>query len=369
MAFAAKNSQTNNRVVMVGGGSAGHVIPALPVLDALLDEGFAITYLGSRSGLEQGYLGSRAVDYRGISAGKLRRYFSWQNFADLFRIVAGLVESLYWIARVRPAVLFSKGGFVSLPPVVAAWLLRVPVVAHESDLTPGLANRLSLPFISCLCTSFRDTVFAGYRGQMECTGTPVRAELLRGNKALAMQRYDLSADRPVLLVTGGSLGAEGLNAKVRAALPGLLHRYQVVHVCGVGKMLASDNAVNRLPQGYQQLEYVSDGWGDLLAAADVVISRAGATALFELMALSKLNLLVPLPAKASRGDQLANAAYAEQQGLSIVIQEEALSEVALLTALQRLQTQSAQYKTALNAAASSQATVKVLAKVKQFLCD
>lgn len=332
-------------IVITGGGSAGHVIPALPVADALLAEGHTVHFIGTRSGLEQGYLGDRPVIFHGISAGKLRRYFSLQNFTDLFRIAWAVVESLVLLLRIKPDVLFSKGGFVSLPPVFAAWLLRIPVVAHESDLTPGLANRLSLPFIKTLCTSFSDTRFSGFfsefKGRQVVTGSPVRDSLLTGKADLARERYDIKADQRVLLVTGGSLGAEGLNRIIRDNLEALTAQFFVLHVCGVGK---TSNV--SLP-GYVQLEFVDNGWGDLLACADVVISRAGANALFEWVALGKPNLLVPLPAGGSRGDQLANAEYALGRGWSEVVQEDELTRERLLTALSSLSQRSETYAEAM----------------------
>ena len=328
------DSTTVKSIVITGGGSAGHVIPALPVADALLAEGHTVHFIGTRSGLEQGYLGDRQVIFHGISAGKLRRYFSVQNFSDVFRIAWAVVESLVLLLRIKPSVLFSKGGFVSLPPVFAAWLLRIPVVAHESDLTPGLANRLSLPFIKTLCTSFDDTRFSGFftefKGRHVVTGTPVRESLLTGKADLARERYGIDANQRVLLVTGGSLGAEGLNRIIRDNLDALTEGFFVLHVCGVGK--TSDL---RRP-GYVQLEFVDAGWGDLLACADAVISRAGANALFEWVALGKPNLLVPLPVGGSRGDQLANADYALGRGWSEVIQEDDLTGERLLAALSNL---------------------------------
>ena len=352
-------------IAMTGGGSAGHVIPALPVADLLLARGYRVHFIGTRSGLEQGYLGDRDLIFHGISAGKLRRYFSLQNLTDVFRIIWAVIESLVLLLRIRPSVLFSKGGFVSLPPVFAAWLLRIPVVAHESDLTPGLANRLSLPFIHTLCTSFADTRFAGFAGRRVVTGTPVRRVLLTGDVAAGRKALDIDDDSPqkILLVTGGSLGAENLNRIIRDNLEALTGRFFVAHVCGVGKTVAMQQ------QDYLQLEFVDDGWGDLLAAADIVISRAGANALFEWVALAKLNLLVPLPLAGSRGDQIANAQYAQEHGWSEVLEEQDLTPKALLQALDRLESDPAPYRQAMGAMKTASAAERLLDEIQRLAED
>ena len=316
-------------IAVVGGGSAGHVVPALPVIDALLNRQWQIHFIGTRSGLEERLLGGRQITFHGIAAGKLRRYLAWQNITDIARIVWALLESLWLLRRIQPKVLFSKGGFVSLPPVVAAWLLRIPVVAHESDLTPGLANRLAAPFVKTFCTSFADTGLGRFRGRVKHTGTPIRPELLVGDGAKGRDTF-AAGNKAILLVTGGSLGADKLNQVVREALPELLQQYTVLHICGPGKVSGAAQP------GYMEFEYVAEGWADLLDAAEVVLSRAGANALFELLTLGKLNLLVPLSAAASRGDQIANAAYVEQQGYSQVLQESDLNPQSLCQALQRL---------------------------------
>lgn len=314
------------RALVVGGGSAGHVIPALPVIEALKARGYAIDFVGTYSGLEESLIASAGVTFHAISAGKLRRYFSWQNFTDLFRIARGCWQAFWLLGRVKPDVVFSKGGFVSFPVALASWLRRVPLVAHESDLTPGLANRLVLPFTRTLCVSFAETrVSAAVR--VVHTGTPIRASMLQGNAERGRELLGLDDTRPLLIVTGGSLGADALNAVVRDAAPALVERFHVLHVCGAGKLKALDL------DGYQQREYVGDDWGDMMAAADIVVSRAGANALFELLALRKPNVLVPLSAKASRGDQLDNAAFAERAGCSEVVLEEHLDADALLGAV------------------------------------
>ncbi len=325
------------RALFTGGGSAGHVLPAVPVMQALIDSGVAVSFVGSTTGLEQQYLTGIDVDFHGIACGKLRRYFSWQNLADVFRVVRGLWQSFWLLGRVRPDVVFSKGGFVSFPVVLAAWLRRIPIVAHESDFSPGLANRLAMPFVDVLCTSFASDRPSRLRGEMRYTGSPVRAELLNGSRERGRARLDAEDGRPVVVVTGGSLGADVLNAVVREAAHELLERCCLVHVCGPGKKVAMPLT------GYHQFEFVADGWGDLLAAADIVVSRAGANSLFEILALGKPNLLVPLSLAASRGDQLENAAFAERSGYSRVIEEDVLDADRLVRAVTEMLSQQVEW--------------------------
>ena len=357
-------------VTVVGGGSAGHVIPALPVIKLLQDAGLQVSFIGTHSGLEAQLTAASGVDFYAVSAGKLRRYWSWQNVTDVFRILVGVVQALLLIGRLRPDVVFSKGGFVSFPVVFAAWLWRVPVVAHESDLTPGLANRLVLPFVQTLCVSFAQTADAAaklsgrkrHAAKVVLTGTPLRDEIVHGDAVKGLAQLNLkSPHKPLLVVTGGSLGADALNAVIRAALPQLTEQYVVLHVCGAGKTVQLD-----MP-GYIQREYIDQGWGDLLAAADVVLSRAGANALFELLSLGKLNVLVPLPASASRGDQIENAAYAAQCGYSVVVPEAKLNVATLLQALAEVDRQHPQLKAALAGFQHPPAALAIAQEIKSAM--
>ena len=312
------------RAVVTGGGSAGHVIPALPVIEALHSKRWEVSFIGSDSGLEERLVAPLGTPFFSVRTGKLRRYFSVANLTDALRIPIGILQAFAILRRVRPDVVFSKGGFVAFPVVFAAWLRRIPVVAHESDLTPGLANRLSLPFVATLCASFEGTRLAARR--VVHSGTPIRDTLLNGDPDRGFDRAGLPGDRPMLVVVGGSLGAQRLNEVTRAALPGLTETFEVLHVCGAGHL---DPDVENTP-GYVQREFVSDGWGDILAAATVVVSRSGANALHELLTLGKPNLLVPLPTTASRGDQIENAAYAAERGYSTVLAEADLTPETLV---------------------------------------
>lgn len=318
------------RLLVTGGGTAGHVVPALPVMQAFIDDGVQVDFVGSGSDFERQLVSGLAATYHGIAAGKLRRYFSLQNLLDAFKVLFGMLQALLLVGRLRPDVVFSKGGFVSFPVVFAAWCWRVPVVAHESDLTPGLANRLALPFVQSLCISFPATRPAKFAGQLIYTGTPVRPALLNGDPVSGRKLIGLPEGRPLVVVTGGSLGADRLNEVVRAAAPELCQRVAIVHVCGPGKVLPMQVA------GYHAFEYVREAWGDLLAAADLVVSRAGANTLYELLCLGKPNLLVPLSRRASRGDQIENAAWAEAEGFSRVLAEEQLTPEVLVAAVDEI---------------------------------
>ena len=347
--------------MVVGGGTAGHVLPALPVIEAMQRQGVEVSFIGTHSGLEQNLLDGSDVTFYAISAGKLRRYVSWDNFFDLFRIVWGVVQAYFLIGKIRPAVVFSKGGFVSFPVAFAAWLRRVPVVAHESDITPGLANRLLLPFIRSLCVSFPETNIRHTNVKVIHTGTPVRQDIVQGQAERGLQLLGLDKAKPLLIVTGGSLGAQALNAAVRRALPQLLERFYVLHVCGSGKQESITQPC------YLQREYVTHGWGDMLAAAEVVVSRAGANALFEWLTIRKRNLLVPLPGNTSRGDQIENAAYAQAAGYSVVIRQEALDTAALLEGLETLMNEAARFDVALQRFEVPDATAAIVNELNRVV--
>lgn len=329
------------RAVVTGGGSAGHVVPALPVIEALLADGWQVSYVGSPSGLEERLVAPLGIAYDSVRSGKLRRYFSLANALDVLRVPWGVLQALRILWRRKPDVVFSKGGFVAFPTVVAAWLLRIPVVAHESDLSPGLANRLSLPFLRTLCVTFSAT--RAKRAQVAWTGTPVRPALIQGDRAKGFAAAGFSGAKPVIVIVGGSLGATRLNAVADAARSNLTATFDVLHVRGAGNLDPDAGAV----AGYVQREFVADGWGDILAAAAVVVSRAGANALYELLCLRKPNLLVPLPATASRGDQIENAAYAERLGYSLVIQDADLDAAGLVAAASTLHRDRAVWQRAL----------------------
>lgn len=319
------------KIVLTGGGTAGHVMPNLALLPELKRNNWEIEYIGSYNGIERELLEKENIPYHAIATGKLRRYLSAENLADAFRVVKGLFEATSLLRRLRPDVVFSKGGFVSVPVAIGAWLNRIPVVLHESDLTPGLANKLSLPFASCICATFPETLNHLKASKAVLTGNPIRSELLNGSRDKGLTLCGFTSDKPILAVLGGSLGSVAVNEAVRSILPRLLQDYQIVHICGKGHLKADFDLV-----GYKQFEFVGEELPDLLAAADFCVSRAGSNFIFELLALKKPALLIPLSKAASRGDQILNAASFKKQGFSDVLEEELLNEETLIQSITEL---------------------------------
>lgn len=320
------------RIILTGGGTAGHVTPNIALLPRLKELGYDIQYIGSYNGMEKGLIEPLGIPYHGISSGKLRRYFSLQNFTDPFRVLKGFGEAKKLIKELQPDVIFSKGGFVTVPVVMAGKKCKVPTIIHESDMTPGLANKISIPAATKICCNFPETLEHLPKEKAVFTGSPIRQELLTGNSDAALKFCGLSAEKPVILIIGGSLGSVVVNNAVREILPDLLKDFHVIHLCGKGKV---DDSLKSL-EGYVQFEYIKSELKDLFALADVVISRAGANAICELLALHKPNLLIPLSANASRGDQILNARSFERQGFSKVLEEEELNKSTLLDSLQTL---------------------------------
>ena len=320
------------RIILTGGGTAGHVTPNIALLPRLKELQYDIHYIGSYNGIEKELIEQFGIPYHGISSGKLRRYFSVQNFTDPFRVIKGVGEAKKLVKILKPDVIFSKGGFVSVPVVMAGKRRHVPTIIHESDMTPGLANKLSLSSATKVCCNFPETLEHLPSGKAVLTGSPIRQELLSGDKFKAREYLGFHSELPVILVVGGSLGSVAVNDAVRSVLPELLKSYQVVHLCGRGKI---DESLKGL-EGYAQFEYIKEELKDLFALTDIVISRAGANAICELLALHKPNLLIPLSAAASRGDQILNARSFERQGFSVVLEEEELNKDSLLAAINRL---------------------------------
>ena len=255
-----------------------------------------------------------------------------KNFSDPFRVMKGYMEARKYLKKIDPDIVFSKGGFVSVPVVRAAASLSVPCIIHESDMTPGLANKLCIPVAEKICCNFPETIPMLPEGKAVLTGSPIREELAKGNKIAAYDLCKFTSNKPVVMVIGGSLGAEAVNKAVREALPKLLEDFQVVHICGKDKV---DNLMLNI-RGYKQFEYVKTELKDIFAMADLVISRAGANSICELLALKKPNLLIPLSAHSSRGDQILNAKSFESQGFSLVIDEDYLTENLLVEKVHEL---------------------------------
>ncbi|HKP97931.1 MAG TPA: undecaprenyldiphospho-muramoylpentapeptide beta-N-acetylglucosaminyltransferase [Fibrobacteria bacterium] len=364
--------QTARAIVLTGGGTAGHVIPNLALLPLLTREGWRAEYIGSETGIEKRLVEAQGIPFHGIPSGKLRRYFDWKNFTDPFRVIGGVFKAWGLLGRLRPCLVFSKGGFVAVPVVFAARARGIPVIVHESDLTPGLANRLAIPFARAVCASFPETMMHLPKGKAVLTGAPIRAELFRGDRAKGEAFLGLEAGsaaggspggpKPLLLIVGGSLGSRNLNKAVRAVLPDLLERYRVAHLCGKDGL---DPALDGTP-GYRQLEFVSAEMPDVLAAADAVLSRAGSNALFEFLALQKPHLLVPLPLTASRGDQILNARAFAAEGYSRVLPEEEMGGGRLLQELEILGAQAEMHRQAMRGSPFRNGAEKVMEVIARF---
>ncbi len=349
------------KIILTGGGTAGHVTPNIALVPALRELGYDILYVGTYQGIEKELIEKEGIPYQGISSGKLRRYFSLKNFTDPFRVLKGFSEAKKIIKDYKPDVVFSKGGFVTVPVVFAADQLGVPVIIHESDMTPGLANRLSIPHAKKVCHNFPETAEHLPEGKGVLTGSPIRKELFTGNPKAGLKLAGFHSNLPVLLVVGGSLGAKAINEAVRASLDTLTKSFQIIHLTGKGK---KDPSYDSYP-GYVQFEYISEEMKDLFAAADIILSRAGANAIFEILALHKPNILIPLPASQSRGDQLLNAESFRKQGFSYVLQEEMIRPNVLCQAIWEVYQKRQDYISAMEQATNRDAILTITNLIQQ----
>jgi UDP-N-acetylglucosamine--N-acetylmuramyl-(pentapeptide) pyrophosphoryl-undecaprenol N-acetylglucosamine transferase len=319
-------------IVLTGGGTSGHVTPNIALIPKLKAKGYTIHYIGSKNGIEKQLAEKQGLPYYAVSAGKLRRYLDIKNVTDLFRITGGFFQSLSILKKLKPDIVFSKGGFVSCPVVWASWVLRIPVVIHESDITPGLTNKLSMPFARKVCYTFPESKKYFPAEKSYHTGLPVREEINSGSRINGLKLCGFSSGKPVLVIIGGSQGSEFINRAVRDALKELLQIFQICHICGKGNM----NPEFEKLSGYKQFEYVDKELPDIFACADVFISRAGATVLYEILTVKKPALLIPLSKNASRGDQILNAQSFYSQGYSDILMEEDVTKEMLTTKIKEL---------------------------------
>lgn len=350
-----------DRIVLTGGGSAGHVTPNLALLEDLRAHGYEVHYIGTQDGIERTLV--QDIPYHAISAGKLRRYFSFKNVTDVFRLLRGYGQAKKVLKRLRPSLVFAKGGFVSVPVVWAAAKLGIPVVLHESDYTPGLANRLCAKKADKVCLSFESETLRS--GKYIVTGSPLRGQLLAGDRQQALAKLGFTPAKSVLLIMGGSLGAKAINDVIDAAAPKLAQEYAIVHLRGKGNL---NPALDDLPD-YRQYEYLSDELADIYAASDLALARAGANAVFEFLALRLPALLVPLPLSASRGDQILNARYFEKHGYSIVLAQEELTPDTLESSLAKLAAQKNVLVENMKAAPQADGTQNVLNVIYECIGD
>lgn len=350
----------SKKIVLTGGGTAGHVTPNIALLPYLKEAGYEVYYIGSKNGIEKRLIEDFDVPYYGVSTGKLRRYFDVKNFTDPFRIIKGFSEAKKALKEIKPDIVFSKGGFVSVPVVRAAHSLKIPSIIHESDLTPGLANKLCIPAACKICCNFPETMQYVSDKKGVLTGTPIREELKSGSKEAGLSFCEFGSDKPVLLIIGGSQGARSINNMVRACLPTLLKSFNIIHLCGKGNL---DESLNKT-EGYVQFEYIKEELKDLFAASDVVISRAGANAIFEILALRKPNLLIPLPT--GRGDQILNSDSFASQGFSVVLKEENLTEEAFLESVNALYSNRDKYISAMNACKQTDSIKTIMELIETY---
>lgn len=348
-------------ILFTGGGTAGHVIVNLAVIPIFKRQGWEINYIGSKDGIERKLIEDLdGVTYHPISTGKLRRYMSRENVKDPFKVLKGTMQAWKVIGTSKPSIIFSKGGFVSVPVILAAKLRRVPAVIHESDFTPGLANKIAIPFAKKILATFPETMEYLPEQKAEYVGAVVRDELFQGNKKKGLELCGFTNKKPVLLIMGGSGGSKKINDSVRASLDTLLADFQIIHVCGIGK---AEPGFNR--PGYIQFEYVNEELKDLFAATDFVLSRAGANAIFEFLSLKIPMLLVPLSKGSSRGDQIINAKSFAEKRYARVMEEETLNEASLVNELLQLKEQALIMKTNMDSYQSGKAKDRVIEIIEE----
>lgn len=350
------------KIILTGGGSAGHVTPNLALIPKLRDLGYEIQYIGSENGIERKIIEDEKIKYHAISSGKLRRYFDIKNFTDPFKVIRGIFQAVLIIRREKPNIVFSKGGFVSVPVVIAAHFNRVPVIIHESDMTPGLANKISLSYCTRICVTFPESLKSMKGHNAVLTGTPIRQELLDGSRIIGRRICGFTNEKPILLVIGGSLGSRFINNVVRNSLNELLKVFNIVHICGRGNM---DKALE-VRKGYVQFEYLNKELSHVMNAADIVVSRAGANVIFELLALKKPNLLIPLSRASSRGDQILNAASFEKSGYSMVLQEEKMTQKVFLDKIEELYKSREKYINNMMASPARHGTTKIVHLIEKY---
>lgn len=344
-------------IVLTGGGTAGHVTPNIALMSELKNYGFKIVYIGSKEGMEKNLIEKTGIEYHGISSGKLRRYFDTKNFTDVFNVIKGIGEAASLIKKIKPNVIFSKGGFVAVPVVIAGAMRGVPVVVHESDMTPGLANKIAIPFAKKVCTAFPEA--AENIKKAVYTGTPIRQELFNGSKEKGLNLCGFNYKKPVILVMGGSQGSANINKAIKEGLDELTKDFQIAHLRGKGNL---DKELEGR-EDYKQFEYISSELKDLFACCDMVISRAGSNAIFEFLALKKPMVLIPLSKRASRGDQILNGNSFEKQGFAKVIQEEDLNTDTFVNTIKKVYNEREKYISNMSSGNSPDGIKNVMAQI------
>lgn len=312
---------SKRKVILTGGGTVGHVMLNKLLIPSFLNNNVEPVYIGSKTGIEKEIISSTSIRYCNISSGKLRRYLSFENLKDIFKVAKGIFDARKILKKEGPDLVFSKGGFVSVPVVLAAKSLNIPVYIHESDLTPGLANKISTKFATKCYVTFKKTMDYLPEEKTEYLGPVIRDELLNGYSEKGYELSGFNPEKPVIMFMGGSLGSKSINEFVRENIDILTQEFQIIHLCG------KDNIDGSLTQNdnYIQFEFVKDELAHFINISDIVIGRSGSNAIYELLLNLKPMILIPLPLTQSRGDQLENAQYFAEMGYAKVIQEDDLT--------------------------------------------
>ncbi|GHI01148.1 undecaprenyldiphospho-muramoylpentapeptide beta-N-acetylglucosaminyltransferase [Neobacillus kokaensis] len=352
---------TKKTIVFTGGGSAGHVTPNMAIISETRND-WNIQYIGSKKGIEKELISKISIPYHAISSGKLRRYIDFENFIDVFRVLKGCLEARKLLKKLKPDLVFSKGGFVSVPVIVAAKSLGIPIFIHESDMTPGLANKISQRFADKIFTSFEETEKFFPKNKVRAIGSPIRKEILSGSAEKGRRYLGFSRGKPILTIMGGSLGAKKINEAVRTSLKQLTENYQIVHLCGKNNV---DDNLNNIA-GYKQFEYVHEELPDILAATEFVITRGGSNAIFEFLALKIPMLIIPLSLQQSRGDQILNAKAFKEKGYSLTLEEENLNSESLVNHITKLSVKSEEIRKKMRASHQGDALQVLVNEISNF---
>ncbi len=348
------------KIVMTGGGTAGHVTPNIAIINELKNE-YEIHYIGSKNSIEENLIKEQNITFYGISSGKLRRSLNFKNFTDIFRVLKGLSESIILLRKIKPDLIFSKGGYVTVPVILASKTTKTPVIIHESDLSIGLANKISIPIAKKVCVTFNNTIQEIGKEKSVLTGPPIRNNIFTGNKNAGEKFCNFKNKKPVIVFIGGSQGSKNINELVYENIK-KLHKFNIVHICGRGNLNSSLNFDN-----YKQYEYLEDQLPDVFAFADLIVSRAGSNTIYEILALKKLNLLIPLSKRASRGDQIQNAEEFETKGYSKVLQDDENLKKLFLPTILDLYKNKDNYIHAMEQSNFVNGTTKIIEVIKEEL--
>ena len=363
------------KICFTGGGTAGHVFPGISVINELCeDDGIDsgdFLWIGSNSGMEKRLVEARGIRFKGIASGKLRRYFSLRNLTDIFKITAGFFQAFFLLLKERPGIIFSKGGYVSVPPVIAGHILGIPVITHESDYTPGLATKINSMFADRILLSVDETlkyIKPKYRDKAVVTGNPIRKEFFHGDRAKGLAFLGLDEKKPVILIIGGSQGSGELNSLIYELRHKLTEKYYVVHQTGAGSAGIDGDPIGKSDvAGYIQLPFIKEEIYHVIAAASLVITRAGAGSLWELSAEKKAALLIPLRGSGTRGDQVLNANYFRAQDAASVLDDKIITADQLYEAIEDIFTSGKLEKFSSNI--GKMAKPDSAKKIKEIICQ